>query len=597
MATVTLDVVKKFSPVFQFHENEPYLPCSIEHLLKNSTLHYRNIGFRNPIPGHSTSDAPSIVAFNGHLYMVYQGMRSYQIFISISFDGLGWHDTQKIPGIAGAGARLVVFNDKLWMVWHGILSSQLWIASSTDGFKWDGIQKISGHEGWNTSLTVYEDKLFMVYTESGSSQLWMSQSADGQAWDTVKITDQHGTFPSITTFQNKVVMVYIAPRVDPSEISDSNKISVSSFSQNHWTSPREIAGQVASAPALTAIKDCLFMMYSQPHKNVHQLWATRSSDPTGIEWKDTRKIPHQRGEFPDLAVLNDNVYVVYRDGSQLVSTFCEHGNLTAHPPIHNPTQETLQSHPDESYYIAINPSQFRGQPLPSAPMYYAIQQHDDTITIHYLILYAYQGGQTVRALRLGSEFDCIISTIGIHQGDLEHFTITLKPAGTDYTIVNVGFEAHGHLETFTPSQVKWEDDTHAIVHPALNGHACRNRDPVEGPTIEFQAPGLVAVGGWVGSGAWWRPARDGSDFKRLGLDDAGQPTSEEGWSKFRGRLGDTKANSLVHATNFNGSDLSPFDWAFVRLVFTGGNLLSLIPPNLMIGDAPVGPGMRGWVSN
>lgn len=590
MAAVPLDVVKKYSPVFQFHENEPYLPCSIEHLLENSTLHYRNIGFRNPIPGQSSTDAPSIVAFKGWLYMVYQEVRNYQFFISRSLDGLGWHDTQKIAGVAGGGPTLVVFQDQLWMVWHGALSHQLWIASSIDGFKWDGIQKIAGHEGWNTSLAVYDNSLFMVYTDSGSSQLWMSQSANGQDWHTVKITGQHGTFPSITTFRNKVVMVYVSPRVE------SNRISVSCFSQNHWTPPHEIVGLQAFAPALTSVKDCLFMMYTQPD-DLRQLWATRSFDPTGVEWKDTQQVPHQYGRFPDMTVLNDTVFIIYRDGTQLVSTFCEHGNLTPHPPIHNPTQETLQSHPDESYYVSINPSQFRGQPIPSAPMYYAIQQRDDTVTIHYLILYAYQGGQTVRALRVGSEFDCIISTIGVHQGDLERFTITLKPLDTDYTIVNVGFEAHGRLEIFPPTQVKWEDNTHAIVHPALNGHACRNRNPTAGPIIEFQAPGLVAVGGWPGSGAWWRPSSDGSDFKRLGLDDAGNPISEEVWSAFRGRLGDTKANSLVHATNFDGTDLSPYNWAFVRLVFTGGNLLSLIPPNLMIGDAPFGPGRRDWVSN
>jgi hypothetical protein len=531
---------------------------------------------------------PSIVAFNGWLYMVYLAPMGHQFCVSRSLDGLAWQRPQKIAGITGAAPSLVVFQNKLWMIWNAGLSPQRWIASSNDGLKWDGIQRIAGQDGWYTSLTVHDNKLFMVYCDSDSSQLWMSQSADGLEWDIITYTNQDGHFPSITTFQNKVFMVYILPR--------SHKIALSCFSQNQWTPPCAIAQQEqASAPAITAVKDCLFMTYSKPDRS-KQLWATRSFDPVGVVWQDTQQIPNQHGEIPTMTVLNDTVYIVYLEGAQLFSTFCEHGNLTHHPAIPNPTQQTLQTHSDESYYVAINPSQFTGQPIPSAPMYYAIQQQNDTITIHYLILYAYQGGQTVRALRLRSEFDCIISTIGVHQGDLERFTITLKPDGTEYIILNVGFEAHGILETFPPSQVKWED-THAIVHPALNGHACRNRDPADGPIIEFQAPGLVAVGGWAGTGPWWRPSTDGSKFKRLGVDNAGQPISEEVWSAYAGRLGDTKANSLVAGTNFDGGDLSTFNWLFVKMVFTGGDLLSLIPAHLMIGDAPTGPGVRSWVSN
>ena len=89
-------------------------------------------------------------------------------------------------------------------------------------------------------------------------------------------------------------------------------------------------------------------------------------------------------------------------------------------------------------------------------MYYAIQESHDTLEINYLILYAYQGGQTVRALRAGTEFNCILEHNRYPPSDLERYNIKLqKNANADtYTIVQAGFEAHGILDTFTPDQVK-----------------------------------------------------------------------------------------------------------------------------------------------
>src|SRR5271168_21933 len=66
-----LDVVKKYSPVFQFHPDERCFPCSIEHLLHNSVLHYRNFAWPTQI-GQSSSSTPALASFQGWLYVVYQ---------------------------------------------------------------------------------------------------------------------------------------------------------------------------------------------------------------------------------------------------------------------------------------------------------------------------------------------------------------------------------------------------------------------------------------------------------------------------------------------------------------------------------------------
>ena len=454
MSPLPLEIVKRYSPVFQFHPDERLFPCSIEHLLHNSVLLYRNFAWPTQI-GQSSSSTPTLASFQGWLYLAYQDSNAFHMYISRTKDGYAWQDTEKIPGIEGGAPTLVVFKDKLWMVWHGALSTQLWIAQSADGLHWGSIQKIKSQDAWSTSITVYDNELFMVYTDPLSSQLWMSKSADGITWtNTAKIEGHQGAHSSITTFKGKVFMVYNHPAID------NATLYISSYDKSGWSNPIEIDGQAVDVPVLTNMGDWLFMVYAEPNLST-QFWASRSLD--GTTWQDTVKLAGQHGDIPALAVYEDTVYVAYRDGRDLYITFCENGDLTTHEPIPNPSQATLASHPSPSYYVKIDRSQYPGQPIPTAPMYYAVQQQGpDTVTIHYPILYANQTGQTCRGIALG--FDCALETIGYHQGDLERFNITLKKSNDTYTVVQVGFEAHGVLVPFTdPADVEWEGETHAIV--------------------------------------------------------------------------------------------------------------------------------------
>lgn len=585
---VSLDIVKKYSPVYRFHENERYFPCSIEHLLEGSTLHYRNFAFVTHIAGQSSSSTPAIAAFNGSLYILYQDSNGFGLYTSRSTDGNDWQDTQQVAGMEGGSPSLVVFEKKLWAVWHGVLSSQLWMANSSDGLHWSMLTEIVGPQAFETSITVFDNKLFMVYTHTSSSELWMSHSADGQTWShPSRLDGQSGTHPSITTFKDAIVAVYVHPGLS------NFSMLVTCFRGNSWTSPIVIPGQQGSRPALTTIGDAIFMTYSSGDSS-QQLWATRSFDPAAVIWQDTMEITGQHGDNPSLCVLNDIVQMVYRNSTALCITSCPKGDLTVQPVIVQPTQATLQTHASASYYVLIDQAQFGGQSIPSAPLYYTVQETNVRIVISYQVLYAYQGGQTVRALRAGSEFDCILWTVGTHQGDFEWVTVTLKQNQGNYTVLEVGFAAHGIVKPFPPNQVTWED-THAIVHIALTGHSSQNHNASKDPIVEFSQAGAVAIGSYVGSGQWWRPDTDGSQFRQLALDANGSPIGDQVWSAFGGWLGDTKINALESATYFDGSNLSAFDWAFVEIIFGSPSILNLIPSNLLTGDAPTGPAARRWI--
>jgi hypothetical protein len=261
----------------------------------------------------------------------------------------------------------------------------------------------------------------------------------------------------------------------------------------------------------------------------------------------------------------------------------------------NPTQATLQQYHSSNYYVAINPTQFAGMGV-TAPMYYAVQEYSDAVEISYVMLYAYQGGQTCRALRAGTEFNCIVKTLGIHQGDLERVVVTLVPRKQgQYLALRVGYEVHGDLNYFPTQRVAWEG-SHPIVNIALNGHSSHNMFSEGDRVTEFEQPGSVAIISALSqTGLVWRPSTD-NQFKQLGLDSKGKPVGDQVWVAFHGRLGDSQDNRLESATYFDGSNLSSLDWSFVKLTDWAAKLFDKYPEDIIHGKGAPGPGGRAWVT-
>ena len=272
------------------------------------------------------------------------------------------------------------------------------------------------------------------------------------------------------------------------------------------------------------------------------------------------------------------------------STLTDPATGTVLSPV---TQATLQQHPGGNVFITIDPAQYGGMGV-TAPIYYAVQEYTDCIQLNYLMLYAYQGGQTCRALRAGTEFNCIVSTLGIHQGDLERVFVTLIPQPQGgYAVARVGYEAHGDEHTFPSQRVEWEG-THPVVNAALNGHSNWNAHADGDMISEFTQPGSVAIVSALGSnGQVWRPA----DFRLLALDEGGNPVGDQLWAVFQGRLGIAQENSMTSATYFDGSNLSGFDWAFVKLTDWAAKLFDKYPDDLKHGNGPGGPGDRPWIKS
>lgn len=169
---------------------------------------------------------------------------------------------------------------------------------------------------------------------------------------------------------------------------------------------------------------------------------------------------------------------------------------------------------------------------------------------------------------------------------------------TTYTFEKAQFEAHGASTDYTdPAEVRWIDDTHAVLNIGLNNHGIFNPVKIDNPHYDDRIAGVVGIGNFFGDDEkrvqWWKPW-ESSDFRLLGLKD-GQPIGDQAWAAFRGRLGDSYPTKLKGAVYFDGRNLSQPDWWYVSIVAAGASALNKLPSNVTFADGPDGPAGRKWV--
>lgn len=383
-----------------------------------------------------------------------------------------------------------------------------------------------------------------------------------------------------------------------------------------------------------------------------QFYSSESKD--GANWYAMQGIPNE-GSVPSLTFFQGRFWLSWT-GTDSNSTFCNcclASDLSYDfPPIINPTQADLQAHSSPDFYLSISDSVWGGQRLGTGPMYFAVKEDKakGTIIIHYIFLYAYQPGQTVRVLKaVVPEFDALLWDVGYHQADLEHFAVTLKPLQTSpqtFEIQNFIFEADDNQVSFPPDQVNFVGDTHAgkYTFPFSTNHRDYHSCFLPAPLCRIQPSNLyqstdkveiVASVALAGRGIWNRasfsrnfqiqstdsaylaPLEFGaffdedtsadqvrhpwempdSNWKQLGLDTTGKPINDQLWSTFQGRLGISQDTSLRGASYLDGSDLSGHDWALCKSIFAIGDFINKIPAGMLWADGPKGPGSRDWDQN
>lgn len=254
---------------------------------------------------------------------------------------------------------------------------------------------------------------------------------------------------------------------------------------------------------------------------------------------------------------------------------------------------------DVTYMLQLDAAQYAGQPLADgkvvAPMYYAVQEFDDCIEITYMLLFAYQGGQTFRATRAGSPFYGIITKFGCHEGDLEEFVVRIVRDPTNvYRPIGVGYEAHGDLRWYAVGEYAAEGD-HPVVHSALNGHSLHNADAEGYWVSEDYHADSVDFGSSLSTGIPWRPYEVANGLRQLGLDAAGNAINDQKWAEFGGRLGRFEEVGYEHATYLDHSGLNSPDQTWVNVDVGLAKSLNKIPDRFKHAIGPNGPAARPYI--
>jgi len=487
---------------------------------------------------------------------------------------------------------------------------EVYVTCSFDGLSWESSRLIPGLQTKTPALVAYEDYLLMCYT-SEMSRLFHSQSDDGWSWyNTQAIFTESRSAPALTVIRvasgNRVLMIY--PSISPAD--NGQLIQQQYHPDSGWTQPFKLSQLSAGQVALSNSDGTVCMAYVA--NNSSQLWSSTSTD-NGWNWRSAR-VPDQTASFPPaLCGFGDRTYMLYsgtdsKKSKQIYATSVWKRFLLHRTPKENPTQQDLADcDSDPDCWISISDLQWKDDNQPRATtLYYVVREDPLSWYIHYIFLYVGQRGQTVRAERVGAPFNVQLFSVGEHPGDLERFMVQISK-GTDGrtsmgSVQGCEYESHGDNTFYTPDQVDWEGDRHAIVSVPLNSHGCWNEKQVGDHPSETHIPGVVTVGNFMGGSyhdgqIWWKPweTSTNSKFVQIGLDQDMKPVNDQVWATFRGRMGDSYSTTLRGAKYFNGDNLSSVDWFYVQIVWAGGKGFKVIPGKLLLAVGSRGPGGRDWI--
>ncbi|KFF65522.1 hypothetical protein IW01_17905 [Pectobacterium brasiliense] len=602
MKITELDIVKKFSPAFYFHENEKYFPCSIEHLIEKGTLKNSDTTLIDIGKWEYSSNTISVVPFylNGHPHLFGLNSKNNSASIKrINDDGHGWTEVGSgkwQSNYIRTAITTYELNGKIY-IWALKNNDRAYISQINDnGNGWTDIGSWKWQSDYVAVISFYlNGHPYLFGLKRGNDRAYISRiNDDGHGWTDVGSWKWQSNYigTAITSYElNGKTYLWALKDNDRAYISQINEDG------NGWT---DIGSWKWQSNYVSVIS---FYLNGHPYlfglkQGDDRAYISRINDD-GHGWTDVGSWKWQSnyiGTTIKTYKINDKIYIWALDFNNQ-GHIREIKNLNA--PINNITQEILEKYCSNNYYIDINPSQYSGmynQGEVTAPIYYAITEDKDILEITFPILYAYQGGQACIADRKGSEFNCILHSYGEHQGDLERVSVRLaKDHTSEYYISEVGYEAHGHL-TWYKSGEFLSEGTHPVVYVALNGHASYNglyhTDLI---TLDGMPWAVFIIDAINSKGVKWRPWLS-NEFKQVGINKEKKPVSDQKWVLFDGRLGRYDTHSLTSATYFDGENLSALDWTYVKMIHGLAEIIDKLPDDVKSGNGPTGLYSRKYIS-
>ena len=236
-----------------------------------------------------TTGFPTLVAFNGRMYMFYNGAGTNNIY-SAYFDGTTWFGNTQIgdqPGNidiqSSDGVSAAVYQNVLYLAYKG-KSSTLYTATF-DGTTWAGNTAIGDQSGGispssssSPGMAVYQGNLYLAYCGSSKSDIYTAVY-NGSSWSgNTKISSQSGDIspntngtPACIAFNNLLYLIYTA---------SNGSLATCTFNGSSWAGNTNISAQNGGiSPASNACPQAA-VMPTAPGRMLN--WLSAISDDTLI---------------------------------------------------------------------------------------------------------------------------------------------------------------------------------------------------------------------------------------------------------------------------------------------------------------------------
>ncbi|MBD2651916.1 FG-GAP repeat protein [Synechocystis sp. FACHB-383] len=284
----------------------------------------------------TTNVMPSLVSYQGKLYMAYKGDGSGQdIYITSSSDG-GKTWSNAIVAIKNAtnfSPSLAVYNDVLYLAYTG-LDPQLNILYSTDGGQWSS-QSVIGQTSSNApTLVTYQDKLLALFISNDpSSRILYIYSDDPQSsnsWSGLfEVTYDNGSAPqtspnavSATVLNDTLYLAYqTGTKSGPGNGIDITSTTGTDLNNLSWSLASVPGINTSQTPGLTTDGTTIYLTSTQSRVDEDQL-IYLSTSTNGTVWT-TSKISGTSNYASSPVIVNNQLYLVNstaNNGYQVLET-------------------------------------------------------------------------------------------------------------------------------------------------------------------------------------------------------------------------------------------------------------------------------------
>jgi hypothetical protein len=235
-------------------------------------------------PNDIMATKPALAAFNGKLYVAFQGVNvQNDLYAASSSTGNNFPTATQYTNLQSSSApALAAFNNKLFMAFRGLnVDNDFYITSSQTGDNFPTATRYTNIQmGGAPALATFNSQLCAAFQANDpSNHLHVTCSSDGVTWPTAPEISNvwTGSDPAMASFNGKL---YIAYRANDS----SNNVWIASSSDGVNFS-NQMLGQTmggSSSPALVVSNCTLYLIYGANDQNNEMMVM---SSPDGSNWQ------------------------------------------------------------------------------------------------------------------------------------------------------------------------------------------------------------------------------------------------------------------------------------------------------------------------